>query len=166
MRHYKSPEAVPDVVDHSPYVVRIFLGGSIEMGVADAWQEKLVQALRIEGYGDTVWFINPRRNDWDASWIQTKENQQFREQVEWELDNLEKADVRVFYFDPGTVSLVTMLELGRFIDNPCTDTGKTLVCCPPGYVRKGNVDIFCNRYGVNVLESFEELVEALKQILG
>jgi hypothetical protein len=34
--------------------------------------------------------LNPRREDWDSSWIQSIDNPQFREQVEWEIYALTK----------------------------------------------------------------------------
>jgi len=61
--------------------IKIFLAGSIEMGAAEKWQDKIVQALTDKD----VLILNPRRDDWDSSWKQTKDNKQFREQVEWEL---------------------------------------------------------------------------------
>ena len=56
----------------------IFLAGSIEMGIAESWQEKVVQELKNE----PVIILNPRRDDWDSSWEQKIDNLQFREQVE------------------------------------------------------------------------------------
>ncbi len=46
---------------------RVFLAGSIEMGKAEQWQERIVAAL--SGAGDLV-ILNPRRDDWDDSWEQ------------------------------------------------------------------------------------------------
>ncbi len=56
---------------------RIFLAGSIEMGKAIDWQSEVVNAL-----ADTdLTLLNPRRADWDSSWVQSIDNAQFREQV-------------------------------------------------------------------------------------
>ena len=41
----------------------IFLAGSIEMGTAENWQERLVRELASED----VTIFNPRRDDWDSS---------------------------------------------------------------------------------------------------
>lgn len=132
----------------------VFLAGSIEMGVAEPWQEAIERALA--GY-DIVIF-NPRRDDWDASWVQNRDNPQFHEQVRWELDALEKASVIVFCFDPATKSPVSLLELGLF-----ARTGKAIVHCPAGFWRKGNVDIVCEKYGVPQVNTREELV---RQVLA
>ena len=127
---------------------RIFLAGSIEMGTAENWQEVITGKLKdVRG---TI--LNPRRDDWDASWVQSIENDQFREQVEWELEAQEKADLIVLYFSPGTKSPITLLELGLCRNRPM------IVCCPEGFWRKGNVDIVCHRYAIAQRESLDVLV--------
>ena len=62
----------------------------------------------------------------------------------------------MMYFDPSTKSPISLLELGLF-----ARTGKTIVVCPDGFWRKGNVDIVCERYGVKVAHSLEEAVNLL-----
>lgn len=133
----------------------VFLAGSIEMGKAEPWQERIVRELE-----DTdIVFYNPRRDDWDSSWEQTIENEQFNQQVTWELVHLEKADVIALYFDPATQSPITLLELGLF-----AKTDKMIVCCPEGFWRKGNVDIVCDMYGVKQVETIENLIITIKRL--
>ena len=74
----------------------MFLAGSIEMGIAEDWQKRVQKQLLDK----EIVFLNPRRDDWDASWEQTIENPKFKEQVEWELNGLDQADVIFMYFDP------------------------------------------------------------------
>lgn len=131
-------------------VVTVFLAGSIEMGAAENWQEKLTQAL-LPLHKDLV-ILNPRRDDWDKSWIQSIDNPQFKEQVDWELLAQEGCDVVVMYFDPKTKSPITLLELGLFAGD------RMIVCCPEGFWRKGNVDIVCDRYGISVTKTIDELI--------
>ena len=117
----------------------LFLSGSIEMGKAIDWQTQLVGELA----DCTGTLLNPRRDDWDSSWVQSKDNLQFRQQVEWELDAMEACDSVVFVFDPATKSPITLLELGLHVKE------KTIaVVCPDGFWRKGNVDILCERENV------------------
>lgn len=132
----------------------VFLAGSIEMGVAENWQESLEREL---GHTDTICLLNPRRDDWDSSWKQEIENTQFNEQVNWELDSLERADLVVFYFSPETKSPVSMLELGLF-----ARSGKLVVCCPQGFWRKGNIDIVCKKYGIEQVNDLEEMINKVK----
>ncbi len=133
---------------------RIFLAGSIEMGKAVDWQDQLAKELAAED----VTILNPRRKDWDSSWVQRKDNAQFREQVVWELSRMEMANFIVYWFAQGTVSPVTMLELGLHI----ADGLPIIVGCPEGFGRKGNIDITCDRYGVPVFDTWEEFVAKIK----
>ncbi len=128
----------------------IFLAGSIEMGTAEDWQARII--ARLSAYD--VLIFNPRRSAWDPTWAQTPDNPPFREQVEWELAALERANLIVMYLDPATKSPISLLELGLFGRG-----GKMVVCCPRGFWRKGNVDIVCARYGIAQVDSLEEVIE-------
>ncbi|WP_405205751.1 nucleoside 2-deoxyribosyltransferase domain-containing protein [Aquimarina sp. LLG6339-5] len=134
----------------------VFLAGSIEVGVAERWQDKVINELSE----DKVTLLNPRRASWDASWKQTIDNPVFKEQVNWELEALEKSDMILMYFDKNTKSPITLLELGLF-----ARSGKLTVCCPEGFWRKGNVDIVCERYEVKQVESLQELINEVKKKL-
>lgn len=129
-----------------------FLAGSIEQGKAKNWQQKVERLLADYDFPITI--LNPRRDDWDSSWVQSKDNSQFRQQVEWELEAQEKADKIIMYFDPKTKSPISLLELGLF-----AHSGKMIVICSEGFWRKGNVDIVCERYGVKQVETLEEAIK-------
>ena len=129
----------------------VFLAGSIEMGKAEDWQSKVENLMSNEN----VSIYNPRRDDWDSSWKQTIEDDKFREQVNWELNALDRAEIIILYLDPETKSPISLLELGLHAHD-----GKLMVCCPDGFYRKGNVDIVCAKYNVPMYETIEELVAA------
>ena len=129
--------------------VSVFLAGSIEMGKAVDFQRMIIEQTEHIPYI----FYNPRRDDWNSDWKQEKDNNDFRQQVEWELDALEAADVILMYFDPKTISPISLLELGIF-----SHSKKMIVCCPEGYFRKGNIDIVCEKYGIRQVDTLEELV--------
>ena len=129
----------------------IFLAGSIDMGEAVDWQDQITEALSDL---DVV-VLNPRRDDWDSSWKQDISDPQFSEQVNWELDGLEAADMIVVYFDPDGQAPVTLLELGLSADR------NIVVCCPPGYWRRGNVQIVCQRKGIMLLDSLDALIDTV-----
>ena len=38
------------------------------------------------------------------------------------------------------------------------------VVCPDSFYRKGNVDIVCDRYGINQLKSLEDVCAILKRV--
>ena len=125
----------------------IFLAGSIELDKAELWQDRVCMALKEF----PVTILNPRRDSWDASWPQDMSFTPFREQVEWELEALELADMILMYFDPATKSPISLLELGLHARSK-----KMVVCCPEGFWRKGNVDIVCARYGIEQVERLED----------
>lgn len=127
----------------------VFLAGSIEMGKAVDWQTQVTNAL--EDMDVTI--LNPRRDDWNSSWEQKITNPQFNEQVTWELTALDKASVIAMYFDPKTMSPISLLELGLYADQ-----GKMIVCCPEGFWRKGNVDIVCKKYRIPQVDNIDDLI--------
>lgn len=135
------------------YSPMIFLGGSIEMGQAEDWQTRLKKAMT----DFDVILLNPRRDDWDSSWVQSINNPQFNEQVTWELDALDAADTIVFYFDPNTKSPITLMELGLYAKGH-----HVIACCPDGFWRKGNVEIVCNRLNIQMVNTFAELLFELQ----
>jgi hypothetical protein len=126
----------------------VFLAGSIEMGAAENWQNAVG-----EFFHQNKWdVLNPRRDDWDSSWKQTFEDAQFYQQVNWELNALEHADLIVMYFDPSTKSPISLLELGLF-----ARSGKMKVICPDGFWRKGNVEVVCNYYNIPFYNNLKDL---------
>ena len=127
----------------------VFLAGSIEMGAAGPWQAEVERALADL----PVTILNPRRDAWDASWEQSIANPQFRQQVEWELEAQERASLIAMYFDPATRAPVTLLELGLF-----ARSGKVIVGCPPGFWRRGNIEVICARYSVPLVADLESLI--------
>ncbi len=132
----------------------VFLAGSIEQDKAEKWQERTIRLL-----GDCpLTILNPRRADWDTSWKEDIQNPNFYEQVNWELDALEKADFILFYFDPNTKSPISLLELGLF-----AKSGKLMVCCPKGFWKKGNVDIVCERWRIPQFGSLESMLSELEK---
>ncbi|NJN15248.1 MAG: hypothetical protein HC822_02570 [Oscillochloris sp.] len=139
-----------------PHMPSLFLAGSIEQGRAVDWQTEVVTALA----DIQVTILNPRRAAWDASWRQTIDNKPFRNQVEWELTALERADLIAMYIAPETQAPISLLELGLF-----AAAGKLIVCCPDGFWRKGNVDIVCARYAIPQVADLTDLIGAVRQRL-
>jgi nucleoside 2-deoxyribosyltransferase len=138
---------------------KIFGAGSIEMGVAEKWQEKLAEALKDQ----KVILYNPRRDQWDETWVQDPtQGTKFHEQVSWELQHIGKSDLVVFYFAPETKSPITLLELGYVVGK----NKRAIVCCPDGYFRKGNVVITCNLTQIPIVNTLDELISEIKNYLS
>jgi hypothetical protein len=131
---------------------RIFLAGTIEMGNSEDWQSQVEEALINTRYT----LLNPRRDEWDSSWEQKIENPQFYQQVNWELDALDKSDIIIMNLLPDSKSPISLLELGLY-----ANSGKLLVCCPDGFWRKGNVEVVCERYDIPLYDNLEELLNTI-----
>jgi len=131
---------------------RIFLAGSIEMGTATRWQDVVIDALKDH----TGTILNPRRDDWDSTWVQEAKNPKFFRQVAWELTAMDVADMILMYFDPKTKSPITLLELGLHV------TQCMIVCCPDGYWRRGNVEIVCAKHGTPCTGHLREAMDLLE----
>ena len=136
--------------------VSVFLAGTIDMGNSVDWQQKFIDKANTEEALGNVNVFNPRRASWDHSWAQTIENAQFSEQVNWELDAMESADVILLFIGGNSKSPISMMELGLF-----ADSGKLMVCCEEGFWRKGSVDIVCKRRGIDQYDTFDELSAAI-----
>ncbi len=149
----------PNRPDYDKSVPSIFLAGSIEMNKAADWQSDITDTLKK--YNCTI--FNPRREHWDSSWEQKITNPQFKEQVTWELDHIDVADIVFFYIDPKTKSPISLMELGMVL---ATRKPGIIVCCPEGYWRKGNVDIICARYGIQVFEHLSVATLCLMKMIN
>ena len=125
------------------------------MGEAEHWQARVVNAMADVS---NVVILNPRRDDWDSSWEQRAENPQFSEQVSWELDMLDAADIVIMYLAPDTMSPVSLLELGLY-----ARSGKLRVCCPRGFWRRGNVEVVCLRLQIPLFETLDDLLTELRR---
>lgn len=145
VREYKAPEPI-----YGSKTMKIFLAGTIDMGNSENWQAHIVQAFKNTGLEIDI--LNPRRDDWDSSWEQNIENPQFAQQVNWELNAMEKANTIIMNFLPDSKSPITLLELGLY-----ADTGKLIVICPDEFYRSGNVHIICEKYNIPLYKSIQEI---------
>ena len=135
----------------------VFLAGSIDLGKSVDWQAEL--ALSLADCPGIL--LNPRREQWDSSWLAEASFPPFREQVEWELAAMEAAGMIAFYFAPQSQAPVTLLELGL-----AAQERKAVVCCPPGYWRKGNVDVVCEHYNIPMVAALEDLGREIRAYLS
>jgi hypothetical protein len=127
----------------------VFLAGSIEMGKAEDWQKTLGNKLIEKNFN----VFNPRREDWDSSWVQHYRDPNFSQQVNWELNALKISDYVIMYLEPQTTSPISLLEFGLY-----APSNKLFMVCPDGFYRKGNVDIVCSLYDVPLYNTINELL--------
>jgi len=131
----------------------IFLAGTTS---GDDWRKSITGALSHL----PITIFNPLRTDWDSSWREDRTFEPFREQVEWELDMQEQADIVVIYYGPETDAPIALLELGL-----CARFGKAIVACHPEYRKKGNVQIVSQRLGIEFLDGSHDLAQVVDRRL-
>ncbi|MBF4471664.1 nucleoside 2-deoxyribosyltransferase domain-containing protein [Flavobacterium sp. HJJ] len=145
---YRAPETIDNI---SQDTQTIFLAGSIEMDKAIDWQKKCEEVLSTQYI-----VFNPRREKWNSDWEQSITNPQFKEQVDWELNALEKVDIIIMFFANNTKSPISLLEFGLYAQSK-----KMKVVVEKDFWRKGNIDIVCEKYNIQQYENLEELLQNL-----
>lgn len=135
----------------------IFLAGTTsKTGDEPDWRDNLARQLsRLP-----ITVINPVPPNW-TDWPEDISFKPFREQVEWELDMQERADIVLIYYGPNTLAPISLLELGL-----CARTSKAIVCCHKDYKKRGNVQIVAKRYGISFLENEKDMAAAVIRKLG
>ena len=144
-----APKPLPTTFDQTT----VFLAGSIDNGAAEPWQSQLIAAFK----NDSVTLLNPRREPWPALVDQHVGNVVFREQVEWELQALERADLVAMYLPADSKAPISLLELGLW-----ARSGKLIVGCAEGFWRRGNVEMVCARYHVPLVPNLDQLIQAVR----
>ena len=132
----------------------VFLAGSIDNGKSGNWAQTLTDSisdLKIN-------ILNPRRDDWNPDVDQSIDDPMFNEQVHWELRGMEVAKTIAMYFEPESISPITLLEFGLWVRS-----GKLIVACPPGFWRRGNLEVTGDRYDVPIMNSLEELSAEIRR---
>lgn len=153
--------------------IKVFLGGTIDMGYAERWQTRFIEALEDKD----VIIYNPRRDDWDASW--TAGSPGLRQQIEWELEAITESDLIVMNFVAGSQSPISLLELGFMAGTAFgarhssknkyyygySPVKPVLVHCPDGFWKKTNVNLTARRFGLRVMLNEDKLIEGIKQTI-
>lgn len=152
MKTYMAPEEIPE----KGTTFEIFLAGSIDQGKATPWRHRIAEGLEdIEGR-----LFNPRRNDWDDTWIQRDGEEPFTSQVEWELDAIERSDVVLLHFEGDMISPITLLEFGLLAGRSGKGIQRKLaVHCPDEYWRSGNIQIVSRYYRIHKVDTLDDLIE-------
>ncbi len=146
----------PNQIIVRPTRKSIFLAGTIDNGFSKDWQLEVTNQL--SEYEIDIY--NPRRVEWNCELFQTFENPIFYQQVNWELDALNKADYIVVNILPDSKSPITLLEIGLY-----ATSGKLLICCPKKFYRSGNIQIVSNNYNIPLFENMDELLIELLTLI-
>jgi hypothetical protein len=137
----------------------IFVAGSIEQGKAIEWQKHFYEEICKMRPTPNVIIYNPRRDNWDSKWDQSSKNPALVEQIEWELEHLEKADLIVMFLQPGTRSAISLLELGLYARDVFVLKKQMLVLCPEGFDRKANIDVTCQFYDILTAKDMPDFIK-------
>jgi len=135
----------------------IFLAGSIDEGRARPWHLEVVKALDPFD----ILILNPKREEWDASWEQSADNPQFREQVTWEFKAMQNSDMILFVFTEESKAPVSMYEYGRF-----AHIKDSLICVEEGFYRQGNLDLYSSFDEIPIYHNLDEMIMDLKTVIG
>lgn len=134
-------------------VKSVFLAGTTTAVGDIDWRKQLSTSLSEH----PITFFNPNRPDWDSTWREDITFTPYREQVLWELDKQAKADLVVVYFHPATVAPISLLEFGLSARIP----DKVVAIAPKGYSKRGNVQIVCQKFGIEFLDYIDNLHETV-----
>ena len=128
------------------------------MCTAEPWLDKAIAHLS----GLPVTIFDPRRDDLEAFWQDTRDTSTSPEEVQaaWELKHQKAANIVVIYVAPGLQTPTRLRTLAA-----CASSGKLMICCPDGSPDKRAVIHACWKYNVRLFASFEALLEALVEEL-
>jgi len=129
----------------------VFFAGTIDQGNSADWQSQLANTALFMKYN----IFNPRRPNWDSSWDNDFENPHFFQQVNWELEAINQADIVIFYFAKDSKSPISLMELGYVVG-----IKKKCICvCYSGFYRRGNIEVLCSKENIPL---YYDLLSMLK----
>ena len=132
--------------------VKIFLAGSIELG-ENGWRNKAVDHIsrtwfEHEQNNESITVYDPQRNE---DWSDDLEN----EQMTWDTSMISMADYIVLHLTGSSVSPISLLEVGLFIDSP-----KLFLSIDDSYVRSNIVKLYYSRFAQkNIYSSWVDSID-------
>jgi hypothetical protein len=131
-----APEEIPEKG------FKVFLGGAIDMGDAPNWQAQIIEMLSGQ---ESLVLINPRRPSFTPDILD--------EQIRWELEALEKADLIIIWFPVKAKAPISFLEVGLYMNS-----GKLIVGAEEGFYRRRNLELTCEHFETPLRQSLGEIV--------
>lgn len=124
---------------------KVFLAGAIDMGQAVDWQSQVADSLRDE---PNLVLLNPRREDFTPDKLD--------EQIMWELDALERADIILMWFPGDTQAPISLLEAGLYMRS-----GKLFLGVEESYYRRRNLELTAHFYKVPIYHTLNDLIAVI-----
>jgi nucleoside 2-deoxyribosyltransferase len=138
--------------DFPAHKIGVFLAGTIT-GAKKDWQKQVTESLKDL---DIIVF-NPRRDK------KPEDKEGIRKQIEWEQENLRRADLISFWFSEETVAPITLYECGFW-----SASKKPLVIgMHPKYPRKFDVEVQTQRArpDIKIVYSLEDLSAGISEAI-
>lgn len=135
---FAAPQGTDGKLPRNAY--KVFLAGTIDDGNSIDWQHQVCDRIKetTENKKPIVIF-NPRRDDWPEDGRQRA----ITNQINWELDHMEQADLIIMNIVADSKSPISLMELGIH----CHDE-KLVVFCPDTFYHYDNVRIVCERFNI------------------
>jgi len=131
--------------------IKIFLGGSIDLGKSNNWQQSIINHIKNTWVEDDITIYNPRR---DKNFDISLES----EQAAWSISMLNISDYILLYLTGPGPSPIATLELGLFINNP-----KLYLSINDSYSRKEIIEYHYNCFGIRqIFNTPEECINNMK----
>jgi len=146
MKYIEAPEI------HTWKNQSLFIAGWISW--CPDWQKEYINYFR----DTSLAVLNPRRTDFN---IEDKSVE--IEQITWEHEHLEKADIISFWFGKETICPIVLYELGKYANS----NKEIYVWVDPAYERKSDVEIQMDlvRPNLQVVNSLKDLANQILKTL-
>lgn len=131
--------------------VKIFLGGSIDLGNAPDWQNSVSKYIEKSwGVGD-ITIYNPRRLNEFTPDLET-------EQAAWSICMINISDYILMHLAGDGASPISTLELGMFITDP-----RLYLSISDEYSRKEIIEYHYNCFGIGqIYNTTNQCIDAMK----
>lgn len=146
------PIIAPDEDGRAKDLVSVFLAGSIAMGSAPNWQEKITPMLSHL----PIAIYNPRRGG-EFKWDE-KDTDIINQQIEWEHKHLDASSIIAMFLSEKSPAPISLLELGLF-----ARTRKLIVCCEKDFYRLGLVKRVCEDHQIMLVHEVEDLAKEVEK---
>lgn len=141
--------------------VNIFLAGTIDNGQSRNWQQEFIDKLSVIKTDNVINIFNPRRDNWDMS----ATDEEIEQQILWEDTHLSASDLIIFNFLEGSLSPITLLELGERL----ALGHNVVVICNDRFWRYINVRYIVSKYSTNkdidLFTNEESALEYIKNVI-
>lgn len=131
--------------------IKIFLAGTIDLGNSIDWQKQVEDYYKKSNFNFNITIFNPRTVHYNDDNI--------RNQINWELNHLEEADIIIMNILGNSKSPISLMELGLY-----AKSDKLYVICEKDFYRYTNVEETCKFYNIKLKNSLEDFLGVISPI--